>query len=305
MRRFASSIASLVAHADLASIAPRPAAPPAFERIIPAELPIEHRYDARRLLFDGASNFRDVGGLRGLDGRRVRWGRVYRSDALVQLSAADLAFLARLDLKTIVDLRSAEERAEGADPSIPGVGRLELTMPVHAVNPQKAKERALAGLLDAETSARDMKAAYRQLVDELTPRFGDWLRAVAGEEPAPILVHCTAGKDRTGFAIALLLLALGVSMDDVMRDYLATNEFTRARRLRSILKATVFSRFKTSADDILPLLKVDASYLETAFERATERYGSFEGYLDGGLGIDEGALSRLQERLLEPAPGRG
>ena len=302
MRRFASAIVSLAANVDLASLLPLRAAPPPSERLVPVELPTGSREAARRLLFDGASNFRDVGGLLGFEGRALRWGRVYRSDALAELSPTDLRFLARLGLRTIVDLRSVEERAKAQDPSLEGVARLDLSMPVYAVNPASAKERALAGQLDAEGSVRDMQAAYRQLVNDFTPLFGRWLRSVAEAEGTPILVHCTAGKDRTGLAVAFLLLALGVSMEDVRRDYLATNEFTRRRRLRSLVKATVFSRFRTRAADILPLLTVDELYLEAAFAQIERRHGSFEGYLRSGLEVDEATLATLRERLLEPAP---
>ena len=114
----------------------------------------------------------------------------------------------------------------------------------------------------------------------------------------PALFHCTAGKDRTGFAAALVLLALGVPRETVLEDYLLTNRY-RERFDRRVLRwVPLASLFRTRAEDMRPLLEARPEYLEAAFQVMEEEYGGVDGYLERGLGVDARLRAQLEANLL-------
>jgi protein-tyrosine phosphatase len=248
----------------------------------------------RSLHLPSAPNFRDVGGYRTTDGRWVRMGVAYRSDQLDRLSDADLATLAKMAPDVVVDLRTDAERRKGADRLPPGAQAL--VEDVMADDPPDPG--LLASLKTPEASADLLTSLNRRFVASVSARraYSGLFDALA-TTPGSVVYHCTAGKDRTGWASAVLLTALGVPRETVIADYLASNVFLTEKN------KAMFSALPPDKQAALePLMTVRRAYLEAAFAEADRRYGGFDRYLKEALGIDEAALARLKARFLEGAP---
>jgi protein-tyrosine phosphatase len=270
-------------------------------RAVPAELPAEARSAHRRLPLDGAHNFRDLGGYRTGDGRTLRWGRLYRSDALADLSDADLAYLRRLGLRRVVDFRSPGERERDEDrlPETPG---LEIALrPIFgdALDPRALQDRLLSGEARGAELARLLVEANRAFVTDFGDVYAAFLRDLADAEELPLLFHCTAGKDRAGFAAAVALLALGVPREAVMRDYLLTNDYSADHTRRVLRLIHWASLFRADPEQIRPLFEARPEYLQAAFDTIDAKYGGVDRYLREGLGVDAGLRARLRDNLLE------
>ena len=275
---------------------------PPEARPIPGALPESARDAARRLPLDGAHNARDLGGYTTADGRRLRWGVAYRSDALGSLSDDDVAYLARLGVREVVDFRSDAEREREPDrlPQIPAPRVVRRPIFGQALDPAVLRERLLSGQARAAEMSEVLVAGNRAFVTDFAAVYGGFLRDLADSENLPVLFHCTAGKDRAGFAAAALLLALGVPRDTVMQDYLLTNGFSQAATDHMLRVLRVASFFRTNPDDARPLFEARREYLQAAFDAIDSRYGSDAAYLRDGLGLDDATRSRLQANLLEP-----
>ncbi len=242
----------------------------------------------RVLPLQGASNFRDLGGYRGHGGRTLRWRRVFRSDHLGALTAADQALLAQLGVARVIDFRGQAERA-AVPYELPGVAQHSLAIEPTVV--QRMHERAAAGQpLTPAAVAGLMQDLYRALVNDQAHRFAALFDHLLDAD-TPLVFHCTAGKDRTGLAAALILLALGVPRDTVVNDYLLTNRCYR----RPARPGEVF------APEILAVLwQVQADFLTAALQAIDTDHGGVEHYLARRLGLSAAALDRLAQRYLAP-----
>jgi protein-tyrosine phosphatase len=243
-----------------------------------------------------APNFRDIGGIR-VGEQRVRSGVVYRSGVLDQLDDADLQRLVSLGLRTAIDLRSDDEVAARPNRLPPSVTTVRMPVTDVSAAPQAIMERLERG--DAEGLGAEMLVrGNRAFALDYARRFGDVVRAIAAPGAAPVVVHCTAGKDRTGFAIAALLWCVGADDAAVMDDYLATNRALAARHERVLDEAR--NRL-ADVEPLMAMLQVRHEYLDAARVAWNERYGSREQFVTEGLGIDAATRARLAARLLEPA----
>ena len=185
----------------------------------------------RRLPLDGPVNFRDIGGYRTADGRSVRWGRVFRSDSLETLTPADIALLEQLGVRVVCDLRRDEERASAPSRvhGHPGLRVEHLPIGGIAAETKDMAGRMLRGEIP-EVSAAMMADVYLTILELHPDSFGAVVGHAADAASLPMVVHCTAGKDRTGVASALVLAALGVDEETIAADYELSNEFqARAR----------------------------------------------------------------------------
>lgn len=255
----------------------------------------------RRVTLEGARNFRDLGGYRTRDGRTLKWGRLFRSGALADLTERDLGTLARLDLALVCDLRAASERAANASrlppQSPPAIAHVPIAF--EPMDPELLRRRILGRRVETGEFAGRLRAAYRAYVTDFTPQFAEVVARVADAAPRPALVHCSEGKDRTGFAAALILLGLGVPLETVLEDYLLTNALTAAACRRTARLVFVASRFTIRPRETRALLEARPEYLEVALETIGERYGSVATYLREGLGIGNHVWQRLHAALLE------
>ncbi|TMJ18024.1 MAG: tyrosine-protein phosphatase [Alphaproteobacteria bacterium] len=242
---------------------------------------------ARHLNLEGASNFRDLGGYAARDGRKVRWRQIFRSNHLGHVTEADIAILRSLGVRSAFDFRGTEERVT----ALCGIGEIAVhSLPIEPTVVASLRARAAAGTALSSIDAVDvMRDSYRDYVRHNTPSF----RALFGhllEDRAPLVIHCTAGKDRTGFACALILHALGVPDDVIADDYLLTNRFYRRDPNSS----------SDLPDEVRRVLgSVETSFLAAAFEAIAEEYGGLESYFSDGLEFGATHRARLKARYLE------
>ena len=252
----------------------------------------------------GVRNFRDVGGLPTVDGRRVRHGVLFRSGHLAHATAEDAAFLASLGLHTIFDFRNeADQKLEGPDVELPGVRNVNLPLSDPADGAEFWKMvrdgdlDQLRAILDDGKAAARMTASYRKIVKERTAEHSRVLRALA-DDSVPALMHCAAGKDRAGISIAVALLALGVERDAIVADYLESN--AKHRRYKVRRSGSAESAYTPEVMDLIsPLFDARAEYLQAAFASIEETWGDVETYLAQGLGLTAETRERLRERLLD------
>ena len=241
----------------------------------------------RVLPLQGATNFRDLGGYPGHDGRPLRWRRLFRSDHLGGLTAADQAALAALGLARAFDFRGVDERA--ATPyQLPGVVQHALSIEPTVV--QRMQDMVAAGQqLTAAVAVDLMQDLYRALVNDQAHRFAELFEHLLSAD-APVVFHCTAGKDRTGFAAALILSALGVPRDLVVQDYLLTNQYFRHAPT---------TQSDTPAEALAVLWRVQEGFLDAALNVVDAEHGGIERYLQQRLGLGPAALDALAARYLQ------
>src|SRR5882762_9670788 len=244
-------------------------------------------YPLRHLNLAGASNFRDLGGYRTRDGRAVRWRQIFRSNHLGRLTEADIEVLRPLGLKSAFDFRGTEERVA----AICGLSEIAVhSLPIEPTVVTALRARLAGGIALSPVDALDvMRDSYRNYVRYNTSSFRALFPHLLEDRP-PLVIHCTAGKDRTGFACALILHVLGVPDELIAEDYLLTNRFYR--------------RDHTASSDLPEevrrvLARVEASFLAAAFDAIRDDYGDLENYLGDVLGLAEGERARLQARYLD------
>ena len=245
-----------------------------------------HAHDMK---LQGAPNFRDLGGLRNAQGRVFRAGRVFRSDHLGALTDDDVAALQGHHPQwRVLDFRGVTERTS-APCAIPRAL-------VHSLAIEPTVVQKLSELLDAgrhvspEHTAELMRDTYRAFVEHNTPRFAEFFSHLLQADDTPVVFHCTAGKDRTGLAAALLLHALDVPEATIWHDYLLTNERLRERtRLTSALPEPVAH----------VLHRVQPDFLQAALDQVQQRHGGLDAYLRDALRVGAAERKELAARLLD------
>ncbi|MDQ0939399.1 tyrosine-protein phosphatase [Streptomyces sp. V1I1] len=254
----------------------------------------------------GVRNFRDVGGLPTVDGRKVRHGRLFRSGHLAHATGSDASFLSTLGLHTIFDFRNAADmRLEGPDVELPGVRNVNLPLTDPADGAEFWKmvrdgdlDQLRSILADGKAAGR-MSASYRTIIKQRTAEHSRVLHALA-EDSVPALMHCAAGKDRAGLSVAVSLLAVGVEREAIEADYLKSNDPHR----RYLVRRSDNSPAATSPEvmELLsPLFDARAEYLSAAFETIEQTWGTTERYLTEGLKVSPQTRERLRDRLLDEA----
>jgi protein-tyrosine phosphatase len=241
---------------------------------------------ARHLTFEGASNFRDLGGYPAGDGRMVRWRQIFRSNHLGHLTAADIEIVRGLGVRHAFDFRGRDERAA----AVCLVEEITVhSLPIEPTVVAALRARLAAGTLSADAAFEIMRESYRNYVRLNTHSFRA-LFAHLLDDRAPLVIHCTAGKDRTGFACALVLHSLGVADDVIAEDYLLTNRFYRRDP----------SAGTDLPDDVRQAIgSVDASFLAAGLEAVSADYGDLESYFRDGLGLGDRERAALRERYLQ------
>jgi protein-tyrosine phosphatase len=247
--------------------------------------------DARRVVaLEGQSNFRDLGGYETLGGRHVKWGLIYRSGELSELTAADYRRLSSLGIRTVYDLRDAGERAR--QPTAWAAG------PVRSF--ASPKPEGVAGSVSFRSDSRAAQAQLADFYAKMPDRYAGEYRVIFRElvaGRAPLLLHCTGGKDRSGLASALILTALGVPRASVVADYQLTDQLLKPSRLPA--KTSFMQQFARLPPDVQAVIvRADPPYLAAAFNAIDTEYGSVNGYLDKALGVGPKQIATLRKLYL-------
>jgi protein-tyrosine phosphatase len=242
----------------------------------------------RSLLLSGASNFRDLGGYAGHEGHSVRWRKLFRSDHLAALTQEDIVELSRHGLARVCDFRGESERA----PLLCAMPGLSVHfLPIEPTVVQGIEDLLAAGHhLTPQDTFRLMQHTYQAFVHHNTAAYAAFFRLIL-ENDSPLVFHCTAGKDRTGFAAALILLALGVPRDVVMQDYLLTNQFYRMPDA---------SNSRLPLDVLQVLWRVQEGFLNAALQVIDTDYGGLRSYMETALGVGAAEHTRMAELYLQP-----
>lgn len=225
---------------------------------------------------EGGYNFRDLGGIQTADGRQVAWGKLFRADDMHSLTERDLEYLASIPIKTVVDFRHYIERERLPD-RLPGtVSRIECYNLTPGSIPSKTFEQACT----IEETHALMVMVYELLVSEdfLVSAYRDFFRLLQEEDNLPLLFHCSAGKDRTGLAAALILFSLGVDKQTIMEDYLTSEKCLEGK-------------YRTESY----FFKVSPKFLEAGIAKMEQLYGSVENYLSDVLQVD---LEKMRDLYL-------
>ncbi|WP_422735940.1 tyrosine-protein phosphatase [Micromonospora sp. WMMD729] len=256
----------------------------------------------------GAPNARDLGGLVGAGGRRVRAGQLIRTPALGRLTDEDLPVLAKLGPACVLDLRDGTEIDVAPPDRLAGEPRVA-HLPVH--DPEHPVFTYVSAVLlghdlDAyaelarQGTAGAMAEIYRWFVTGESARrnFGAAVRLAADPANLPLVYHCSAGKDRTGWLTVVLLTALGVDEEAIRADYLRNNALTES--LRAVLVEALRRRQPAlDVDAVRPVLEVRAGYLDAGYAEVRRVHGSFDAYLRDGLGVTDEVVGALRANLLE------
>ena len=278
-----------------------------------------------------SANLRDLGGLATIDGQRVRTGRLFRSGHLSELDGAEAAILGGLGLRTIIDLRRPSEVADFPTPDLDGVDRLWMS-----VSPEDSEFAVAANLLFGEQpervdTAEDSEFAvaanllfgnqpepvdittmlegyFRNTVTNRLDGYRPVFEAATDPDRQPLLFHCMGGKDRTGFVAGVLLRLLGVGQEEVMADYLLTNEILGDRMARRADQARqrIAQQSGVEPDQVderhlegvRALLYTRPSFLQASFDAVTDKFGTWETFRRDGLGIDDARFSAFLDAVV-------
>lgn len=244
-----------------------------------------------------APNFRDFGGLPTRDRRRIRRGWLYRSDALDTLEDSDHAALNPLGVSVICDLRSARERRES--PSrlppqwTPEILTVDDNIDVGAADVARAFRREMYA--DASRARDFMVETYQAFPGQFETTLRELFRRLAAGA-GPVLVHCAAGKDRTGFVCSMVHHALGAVPDEVMADYLLSDRYFGPERIAEVVHKRLGL---TPPPQMMDPMRVKPEYLNATFASIESEYGSIDEYLQLRAGLTDDVRAALRERLLE------
>lgn len=256
----------------------------------------------RALHFEGAPNFRDIGGYATADGQHVRWGEVYRSNDLSKLAAPDAKRVAALDLASVIDLRTGEERQQAPSiwlqppPDVYLSPKTTLAPVMHTI---------LADAATPDGARAGMTQFYTQMPDDYHDEYAAMFHRIAAGK-LPMLVHCTAGKDRTGVAMAVLLTTLGVPRPTVIEDYALTEKLVPAPAAATQRLVPVGG----PAGPLSPLAQLpvesrealwrsDPVYISAALDAIDREYGSMDVYVERELGVSRAEVRAVRAKLLQ------
>jgi protein-tyrosine phosphatase len=270
----------------------------------------------RKLALEGTFNTRDLGGYVNSDGKSVKWGKLFRSDALNKLSASDVEVLKSKNLKTVIDFRAKEEWTKFPD-------ILPQDVKVYHFNPN-AQAAALAsgnivddkvkidkllqlvetpnGILSLQARLDEMSEQMRELVSSeiANQQYRKFIDVLASEDAAPILWHCKGGKDRAGFATIITLLILDVPKETIKQDYLLTKEYMAKRNEKRMDEYRRYTDHPIVLNYLAGLMSTKEEYFEATWSEMYT-YGSPEQYLSERLGLTSEKKAKIKELYLEKA----
>ena len=261
-----------------------------------------------RIPLQSLKNTRDLGGMRTEDGRRIVPDRLIRSGALYGASESDLIWFSS-HLGRIIDLRSDEELLERPDPAIAGVEYMHLPVLrdlAAGVSRDEASDKKAVSILemDPEDMRSHLLRSYTGFVsdDYSVSRYRRFVEILSDASEKAVLWHCTGGKDRAGFASVIIESLLGVSREDIFADYLETNAYLEPEMADTVrrIEQAHGSLSEKLEKTLRYVFLAREEYLEASFREAEERYGSFQRFLQSGLGVTDEMTALLQRKYLMP-----
>lgn len=254
---------------------------------------------ARRLALEGAYNFRDLGGLTTQDGKTTRWGQVFRSDVLANLTTADYVRLNQIGISLVCDLRTREERRTSPTEWKDG-------SPMFVLAPVSEDEKGngqttdmLSSIQSGKVSVEEGRVLFEQFYTATAlnsaPKFGAVLRSIANAQQ-PSLFHCQGGRDRTGMTAAMLLQILGVPRATILADFVLSTKYLNERPASA---AATTREQQEIAKRYAEVIDLQPRYIEAIFRAIDKKYGSFDRYRRDGLGLTDAEVRKLKSRLLE------
>jgi protein-tyrosine phosphatase len=256
----------------------------------------ELRPEKRIVTLPGAFNVRDIGGYTTQKGQTVRWGQVYRAGTLSNLTDEGVARLSELGIQTICDVRTTHE-AETQPARLPEAIRY-VHIPLHERGEGRGRILFTVTTRPHRISDLIVYGYITLMIEKRAHLLADIIRRIADPANRPILLHCTAGKDRTGLTIALLLALLGVPDDTILADFSLSNLFYEEVRQTIQRDAERLAVFGIRAGNLRPMLVADPETLRVALAYVRRRYGSVDGYVRGRGGLSDATLQQLRVELL-------
>jgi protein-tyrosine phosphatase len=253
----------------------------------------------RCITMEGAYNFRDMGGYHAKGGAKVRWGALYRSGKLSELSARDISVMGGLSMSLIFDFRR-EDECERAPNRYSDVNVNKVNLPITPGSGESFFNRVAAGHANSEQMIQFMVELNVDLALNQTTQYQQMFAGLLANNTGAVLIHCAAGKDRTGFGSALILAALGVSRSDLLIDYMLSNKYLPVEEEITKMLATYEDYFPKNIDRsvLRPMFEVRPEYIGAAFDAIDAAYGNIEAYLNQALHLSKADIERLKLRYL-------
>ena len=251
----------------------------------------------RRVPLEGSVNFRDLGGYETVDGRRVRWGLVFRSDNLGRLSDRDVAFLQRMGIRLVCDFRTPAEAEKLPDQFPRDAGAEYLHLPIRhgEFDPANTFDRIQKGDIEWMTEEY-MIQGYIKNIDNFAPVWSTLFNCLSDRSSRPMVFHCTGGKDRAGVCAALILLTLGVPEETVIADHGLSNIY-----IAGVLEK-IYARIRSAGVDprqVSSYFTAPQNAIVAFLDHIRLTYGSAAGYLRKKAGIEQKVIDQLKRDFLE------
>ncbi|WP_376701231.1 tyrosine-protein phosphatase [Listeria booriae] len=252
----------------------------------------------RTIPLEGCFNFRDLGGYVNTAGKTVKWGKLYRSSLLTNITEKDKDTLEKLGVSWICDLRSTSEIAAKPTPALAHIKNRHI--PIGTAKNESTESQKIDIPDDHRVYEPLMGESYRVFVQS-KDGFREIFNDIIEKEEVPFLFHCTAGKDRTGVLGALLLKLLDVPENTILADYELTNQYADniLGEMQGLVNAFSNSERKIDLENFRPMAEARPAYLEIAFDEMQKEYGSVDAYLEKGIGITPSEKAKFQTMMLE------
>lgn len=255
--------------------------------------------ESRVVVLDGGVNFRDLGGYRNVQGRRVKWRKIMRCGHLASLSDSDLDILEQIGISKVHDFRREEEQVQSPSSAIRAEFIDDYQILIGDIS--RFWEFLFEGELTAESSHQLVVNSYRSCIDSVIPAFSRFMRHIVDNADNASLFHCSAGKDRTGMAAALILAALDVPRETIIEDYMLTLEHYNSDKLIAIVEEHLRRAEVKSWDRewLMPYCSVHQDNIVAFLDAIEERYGDVKNYLVSALGLTMADLEKMHNCYLE------
>ena len=253
----------------------------------------------RTISLDGGINFRDLGGYRSIDGKTIRWRKLFRSGHLANITKNDISRLSSFGLMEIHDFRRENEQLQSPTVAVPFKLVDDYQMSIGDIS--KFWEFLAEGKLSSGSAHELVVNSYKSCIKDVIPSFRRLMRALVDNGGQTTLFHCSAGKDRTGMAAALILSCLSIPREIIVDDYLLTKKYYKPDRLISIIEGHLKEAKISSWDRdwLTPYVSVHEQNINAFLDAIDMSFGSMKVFLSDGLALSDQDILQLQDNFLE------